>query len=182
MHQIPRFCGVALVVGFFLPFISMGPISCSGLDLAKIGMGSNPATEMMGDMGGESEESSGSMGGDGPPSWQLQILALIPLAGLVGVIAHKKPIYLACGAVPTLIFAFYLINMGGEMFKGMGIGAYLCIIAGIGMLCTASKAESVAMATEGGGGGMDYGGDSGGGDSGGGDSGGGDSGGESDGA
>ena len=72
MHQIPRFFGVALVVGFFLPFISMGPISCSGLDLAKIGMGSNPAAEMMEDMG---EESS-----DGPIVWQLAILVLIPLA------------------------------------------------------------------------------------------------------
>jgi len=166
MNQIPRFFGVALVVGFFLPFISMGPISCSGLDLAKMGMGSNPAEDMMGGMGGESEESSG-----GPIVWQLAILVLIPLAGLVAAIAHKKPIYLACGAVPILIFAFYLIDGGGDagggmgedgmggggIFKVMGVGAWLCLIAGIGMLCTAGKA---AMATEDGGGGMDYGGDS----------------------
>ena len=175
MNQIPRFCGVALVVGFFLPFISMGPISCSGLDLAKIGMGSNPAAEMMGDMGGESEESSG-----GPIVWQLAILVLIPLAGLVGAIAHKKPIYLACGAVPILIFAYYMIGGGGDagggmgeggmgeggmgdggILKVMGAGAWLCLIAAIGMLCTAGKAGA-AMATEDGGGGMDYGGDSGG--------------------
>ena len=173
MNQIPRFCGVALVVGFFLPFISMGPISCSGLDLVKMGSGSNPADEMMGDMGdmgGESEESSG-----GPIVWQLAILVLIPLAGLVAAIAHKKPIYLACGAVPILIFAFYLIDGGGDagggmgeggmggggIFKVMGVGAWLCLIAGIGMLCTAGKAGA-AMATEDGGGGMDYGGDSGG--------------------
>ena len=164
MHQIPRFFGVALVVGFFLPFISMGPISCSGLDLAKIGMGSNPAAEMMEDMG---EESSG-----GPIVWQLAILVLIPLAGLVGAIAHKKPIYLACGAVPILIFAYYMISGGGDagggsvpdeggILKVMGAGAWLCLIAAIGMLCTAGK-TGAAMAAEDGGGGTDHGGDSGG--------------------
>lgn len=166
MHQIPRFFGVALVVGFFLPFISMGPISCSGLDLAKIGMGSNPAAEMMEDMG---EESS-----DGPIVWQLAILVLIPLAGLVGAIAHKKPIYLVCGAVPILIFAYYMISGGGDagggmgeimeegdILKVMGAGAWLCLIAAIGMLCTAGKAGA-AMSAEDGGGGMDNGGDSGG--------------------
>ena len=167
MYQIPRFFGVALVVGFFLPFISMGPISCSGLDLAKIGMGSNPAAEMMEDMG---EESS-----SGPIVWQLAILVLIPLAGLVGAIAHKKSIYLACGAVPILIFAYYMISGGGDagggmgeggigeggILKVMGAGAWLCLIAAIGMLCTAGKAGA-AMVAEDGEGGADNGGDSGG--------------------
>lgn len=162
MYQIPRFFGVALVVGFFLPFISMGPIRCSGLDLAKIGMGSNPAAEMMEDMG---EESSG-----GPIVWQLAILVLIPLAGLVGAIAHKKRIYLACGAVPILIFAYYMISGGGDagggmgeggILKVMGAGAWLCLIASIGMLCTAGKAGA-AMVAEDGEGGADNGGDSGG--------------------
>ena len=166
MYQIPRFFGVALVVGFFLPFISMGPISCSGLDLAKIGMGSNPAAEMMEDMG---EESS-----SGPIVWQLAILVLIPLAGLVGAIAHKKPIYLACGAVPILIFAYYMISGGGDagggmgeggmgeggILKVMGAGAWLCLIAAIGMRCTAGKAGA-AMVAEDGEGGADNGGDSG---------------------
>jgi len=164
MHQIPRFFGVALVVGFFLPFISMGPISCSGLDLAKIGMGSNPAAEMMEDMG---EESPG-----GPIVWQLAILVLIPLAGLVGAIAHKKPIYLACGAVPILIFAYYMISGGGDagggmgeggmgegggILKVMGAGAWLCLIAAIGMLCTAGKTGAATSAEDGGG--MDNGGE-----------------------
>ena len=147
----------------------MGPISCSGLDLVKMGAESNPADEMLGDLGGmgsmgdmdsENEGSSGGAGGDTPPTWQLFILALIPIAGLVSAIAHKKSIYIASGAVPTLIFALYLVNMGGGLFKGMGVGAYLCIIAGIAMLCTASQAESAAMATEDGGGDMDHGGDS----------------------
>lgn len=130
----------------------MGPISCSGLDLVKMGSGSNPAEELfgdMGDMGSENEGGSGGAGGDTPPTWQLQILALIPLAGLVAAIAHKKPIYIACGAVPILIFAFYLVGVGGKLFKGMGVGAYLSIIAGIAMLRTASQAESKVIATEG---------------------------------
>ena len=99
------------------------------------------------------------MGGgpEKPPTWQLQIIALIPLAGLISAIANKKAIYYVCGAVPVLIFGFYVINSSGEVFKMMGIGAWLCFAAGIAMLCTTSRLPDPALA-DGGDGGLDPGG------------------------
>ena len=159
MDKVPRISGLALIIGFFLPFISMGPISCSGLDLVKMGGGGGPAGEMLGglgDMGGDSasEESSG-----GPSGWQLQIIALIPIAGLVSVIANKKLVYFICGAVPTLMFAVHMVQTEGGLIKMMGVGAWLCTVGGIVMLSTASRLPSAALASEDGGGGLDPGGD-----------------------
>ena len=160
MNKIPRICGIALVIGFFLPFVSIMGVSCSGLDLVKMGSGGNPMGGMMEGMGGKDDSDGGSMGGgpDKPPTWQLQIIALIPLVGLVSAIANKKAVYYVCGAVPVLIFGFYVISSSGDVFKMMGIGAWLCFAAGIAMLSTTSRMPSPAMAMEDGGGGLDPGG------------------------
>ncbi len=125
-----------------------------------MGSGGNPMGGMMEGMGGKDDSDGGSMGGgpDKPPTWQLQIIALIPLVGLVSAIANKKAVYYVCGAVPVLIFGFYVISSSGDVFKMMGIGAWLCFAAGIAMLSTTSRMPSPAMAMEDGGGGLDPGG------------------------
>ena len=162
--NFPRISGLALVVGFFLPFISIMGVSCSGLDLVKMGSGGNPMEKAMGGMRGgmgeEGKSGGGSMGGgpEKPPTWQLQIIALIPLAGLISAIANKKAVYYVCGAVPVLIFGFYVISSAGDVFKMMGVGAWLCFAAGIAMLSTTSRIPSPGMAMEDGGGGIDPGG------------------------
>ena len=154
------------MLGFFLPFVSIMGVSCSGLDLVKMGSGGKSPMEsamggMMGGMGGEDDSGEGSMGGgpNTPPTWQLQMLALIPLAGLVAAIANKKPVYYACGAVPVLIFGYYVVSSSGEVFKMMGFGAWLCFAAGIAMLSTTSRMPAPEMAVGDEGGGLDPGGE-----------------------
>ena len=116
MQKISGILGVVLVVSFFLPWMSMGPISASGQ--AVVGLAS-----------------------------MVNALAyafyLIPLAGAAlaflefsgkGTAEQQKQAELAAGAVTLLSLAYCLVEVGGDLFSGLGIGAYLTILAGIGSL------------------------------------------------
>ena len=151
--QIPRICGIVLVIGFFLPFVSVMGVSCSGYDLVKGGQAIGGMAEGlggMGDMGGESAAPK-----QDNPAILMKIVALIPIAGLISAIVDKKIVYMISGFVPIAILLAWTAETSGGVFNGLAIGAWLCIAAGITQLVTAGRSE---MATADEGGGIDPGG------------------------
>ena len=116
MQKISGILGAVLVVSFFLPWVSMGPINASGQ--AVIGLASMV-------------------------SGLAYAFYLIPLSGAAlaylefsgnGTPEQQKQAEIAAGAVTILCFGYCLMEVGGDLFEGLGFGAYLTILAGIGSL------------------------------------------------
>ena len=72
-----------LVIGFFLPFVSV---------LVAEGLGG------MGDMGGES-----AVPKQDNPGWLMNIIAMIPIVGLISAIVNKKAVHMFSGFIPIAI-------------------------------------------------------------------------------
>jgi hypothetical protein len=100
--------GGVLLISFFLPWFSAMGMGISGFEIAKAG------------------------GGTGSLLW------LVPLAGVATIAAGmmgkpQRTIARICGLVPVGCVIIWATQGGGEVFKSLGIGAYLAIAAGLAM-------------------------------------------------
>ena len=153
MKQTPRICGFVMVLGFFLPFIVAGPISCSGLQLVQLGFSADAEKSKSGEgeMDMEGAMMKGMMEGmtKDMPTLGLKLLALIPLVGLISGIVNKKPMHIASGAIVSLMFFYYIAVTQGGIFKGLGIGAYLCAAAAMAQIFTGTKMSAAVAEGDG---------------------------------
>jgi hypothetical protein len=122
--------GAVLLLGFFLPWVSFF-ISFSGFDLVRMGLSQSGA------------------------SWQLYLVVLIPIFAIGAIICgaraqgHRLAALLAGLIFPLLIIIALIQGAGNEVGAGreggpnpfslIGIGAYMCIAASIGLLITAFR-------------------------------------------
>lgn len=122
--------GAVLLLGFFLPWVSFF-ISFSGFDLVRMGFSQSGAP------------------------WQLYLVPLIPIFAIWAIVCgargrgHRLPALLAGLVFPLLIIIALAQGGANELGAGteggpspfslIGIGAYLCFAASIGLLITAFR-------------------------------------------
>jgi hypothetical protein len=123
---------LVIVVAFFLPWVNIGGIiSVSGFDAIRAVNNLAEMADALNGLGGNSSTM--------PDVSAIYGLYLIPISA-VGVVvadmrgANTKALSLIAGALPILALLYALSKMGGDMFEGMGIGAYLTVGGGIGLL------------------------------------------------
>ena len=112
IKKIENICAAALIVAFFLPWVSMGFLSVSGYDLA-------------------------ATGGAATLVFLLPLLAIAVLANdSMNFLDADKSKYLtyATGGIPIIYIVARLIDLGGDFFSGASIGIYLTLIASIAMI------------------------------------------------
>jgi len=121
--------GVVLLLGFFLPWVSFF-VNLSGFDLVRMGFSQSGAP------------------------WQLYLVPLIPIFAIWAIVCgaqgrrHRTAALLA-GSVFPLLIVLALVqgaanqlgggNGGPSPFSLIGIGAYLCFAASIGLLIFAFR-------------------------------------------
>jgi hypothetical protein len=112
IKKIENICAAALIVAFFLPWVSMGFISVSGYKMATLG---GAATLM----------------------FLIPLLAIAVLANdSMNFLDADKSKYLtyATAGIPIIYIVGRLIDLGGDFFSGASIGIYLTLIASIAMI------------------------------------------------
>lgn len=120
--------GIALLVGFFLPWMSMF-ISISGFDMVRMVFS----------------------GGNAP--WQAWLVVIMAIFAVLCIIQGARgngyrPVAIIAGAIFPLLVVLALIESGGQLSAGdggpsvfsiIGIGAYVCLAASIGLLVCAFR-------------------------------------------
>ena len=120
--------GIALLVGFFLPWMSM-IVSLSGFDMVRMAFS----------------------GGNTP--WQVWLVLVMAIFAVLCIVqgargSGHRPVALVAGAIFPLLVILGLIESGGQLSAGpggpsvfslIGIGAYLCLAASIGLLVCAFR-------------------------------------------
>ena len=115
IKKIENICAVALIVAFFLPWMSMGFVSISGYKAA-------------------------TLGGSATLIFVIPLLSIVVLANdSMNFLDDDKSKYLtyATAGVPIVYILSRVINMGGDFFSGASIGIYLTLIAAVAMLLAA---------------------------------------------
>jgi len=116
---------MALLVAFFLPWVSFGPISISGMSIPG-------AVSDLGALVG------GFNKGDKPFTLHYYLLFLIPLSSIAGAwFRYKKDeqkaklFTLAAAGVFLIAFIGALIGVGTKLFNGMSFGGLISLIVSI---------------------------------------------------
>lgn len=129
MERAENWFAAALIIFFFLPWFGAGPFSVSGYTLTTIPSVLNAASSSS---GVRTDSSIGLL----YIVWLVPILSIITLAlGLTG--RSPRAMAIVTGVVTLLMFLFVFIAGGGDVFKVLGIGSYLTILAAIGLILAA---------------------------------------------
>tara|TARA_Y100001970_G_scaffold147465_1_gene181063 strand:+ start:891 stop:1319 length:429 start_codon:yes stop_codon:yes gene_type:complete len=127
--KIENICAIVLLVAFFLPWVSVFGMSASGFSIPGI-------VSQFSQLGSSISGESASV------PWQVYLVYLVPLTA-VGVLVTDflktdemiaRIVAILAGVVPIAGVIYMLIQGGGEVFSYLGFGAYLTILAAIGML------------------------------------------------
>tara|TARA_B100000700_G_scaffold155080_1_gene172239 strand:- start:3 stop:431 length:429 start_codon:yes stop_codon:yes gene_type:complete len=127
--KIENICAIVLLVAFFLPWVSVFGMSASGFSIPGI-------VSQFSQLGSSISGESASV------PWQVYLVYLVPLTA-VGVLVTDflktdemiaRIVAILAGVVPIAGVIYMLIEGGGEVFSYLGFGAYLTILAAIGML------------------------------------------------
>tara|TARA_A100001234_G_C12472146_1_gene319786 strand:+ start:164 stop:607 length:444 start_codon:yes stop_codon:yes gene_type:complete len=127
--KIENICAIVLLVAFFLPWVSFFGMSVSGYSIPGIASG-------LGQFGSAMSGEAASV------PWQVYLVYLVPLTA-IGVLVTDflktdeniaRIVSILAGVVPLAGVIYMLIESGGELFSYLGFGAYLTILAAIGML------------------------------------------------
>ena len=123
MKNITGVLGAALVVAFFLPWVAMGPMSFSGMqivDLVKMA------------------QQFASVSGESAPmeTYIVYLLYFIPLFGAAMAYLdftnkNAKSAALGAGIVTVFVFGWATVKSEGEMFEALSFGAYITALVGI---------------------------------------------------
>lgn len=161
-YRMENWCAVVMLVAFFLPWVSFGPLgSYSGVQIHKIAQ----ATETEESEKSECKRCFGigavnlftkcaACNGRGyvtstvtstkAGSAALYFAYVIPLA-CVAILAlaakGKRPsklILILTGAIPLGLLVLHLPKYGSDLFDLLGIGAWLTLLSGLGMLGAAT--------------------------------------------
>ena len=121
--KIENICAIVMLVAFFLPWVSFMGLSAAGYSI--VGTLNNLL----------------AIGGESAP-WQVYLIYLVPLAA-IGVLVTDylktdekiaRIVAIIAGVIPIAGIIYLLIQSGGEGFQVLAMGAYLTILAAIGML------------------------------------------------
>src|ERR1041385_2628075 len=98
-------CAIGLLVSFFLPWAGVFGQSISGFDLQKM---------------------------PGNPKW----LWIIPVFSVITILAAltgrcRKIAAIFTGALPFCVLAYWLNQLGSELLRTLGLGAWLSLICGL---------------------------------------------------
>ena len=125
--KIENICAIAIIVAFFLPWLSLGFISFSGYDLPNL------ASSVSQFGAAFSEDSSASSSGSN--AWLVYLVPLLAVAALGFEYLEKnsKNLFLASGVVNLIGFIYALVEVEGEI-GSFGVGLWLTILASVVML------------------------------------------------
>ncbi len=127
--KIENICAIVLLVAFFLPWVSFFGMSASGYSIPGIVSGLN-------------QWGSSLSGEAASVPWQVYLVYLVPLTA-IGVLVTDflktdemiaRIVAILAGVIPIAGVIYMLIESGGEVFNYLSLGAYLTILAAIGML------------------------------------------------
>ena len=125
--KIENICAIAIIVAFFMPWISLGFISFSGYDLPNL-------ASSLGEFGAAFlEDSSGSSSASN--AWLVYLVPVLAIAALGFEYLEKnsKNLFLASGIVNLIIFIYALVQVEGEI-GSFGVGLWLTLVASVVML------------------------------------------------
>jgi hypothetical protein len=145
-------CAVGLVLAFLLPWVSIGGFfTIAGYKIPDIVRALSGLGSALQGMMGQPGEATAST-----PAWAylLYLLYLIPLLAILFLVRAsndqpRKGIGIVASLLPLATFAFVIIKGGTDVFKGLGIGAYLTIACAIGLLVFSLKPSEAAAVTPG---------------------------------
>jgi hypothetical protein len=121
---------IAMLIAFFLPWINLGGLfTVAGYNIPNTleGLGSFASAF----------KKSGAKGVEVP--FYIYLVYLIPLL-TIGIIIldykgiETKLVSIFAGALPILTLIYFIVDIGFDVYKVMGIGAYITIIASIGLI------------------------------------------------
>ncbi|MCK4909614.1 MAG: hypothetical protein KAS70_06920 [Planctomycetes bacterium] len=121
---------VSLIVCFFMPWVSLGGlISFSGYQIPDLVKGVSSLVSAFSD---EPQPMNKKL-------YILYLLYLIPICSVTTIVLGRKGISsrissLFAGLTPLAAFTYCLSKSGTDIFEGMAIGAWLTIIAAVGIL------------------------------------------------
>ena len=121
---------IAMLIAFFLPWINLGGLyTFAGYDI--------PNVLELGTAFVNAIQEPGEKGLDVP--FYYYLVYLIPLLTIGIIILDYKGIEtelvsIFAGALPILTLIYFIVDKGFDVFKVMGIGAYITIIASIGLI------------------------------------------------
>ena len=121
---------IAMLIAFFLPWINLGGLfTVAGYNIPNTleGLGSFA----------NAFKNSGAKGVEVP--FYIYLVYLIPLLTIGIIILDLKGIEtnsvsILAGALPIFTLVYFLVKNGFEIYQVMGIGAYITIIASIGLI------------------------------------------------
>ena len=141
-NRVENVCAIVIIVGFFLPWISVLWLSISGYEINEIRASTGPWVQLANEVMSESPS-------EGPSAWTLYNHYLIPLFA-ISVLAtdylqtSKEVVHyvaIAAGAYPLYFFTFefqiFRLLYSDNPFDTVGTlgsGVYLTILASIVML------------------------------------------------
>ena len=121
---------IVMLIAFFLPWINVGGLFIvEGYNIPKISEGAAFFANAF--------KEYGEKGVDVP--FYFYLVYLIPLLTIGIIILDYKGIEtelvsIFAGALPILTLIYFIVDIGFDVYKGMGIGAYITIIASIGLI------------------------------------------------
>ena len=118
MKNLPLICGTVMFISFFLPYISVGAVGISGMDIAN-------------------------RGGLYFGLFSIPIVAVLAMVLLVMGRELARLMSLASGVVPILLFFYALVEGGYSLFSLAGVGLWLTALAAIGCIVSVFKWDLV---------------------------------------
>ena len=129
--RLENIFAVCLLVFFLFPWVSIFIVSFNGFELPGI---FRNAGMLAGKMKGAAIPASGNV---------FYILYMIPILSVTYLFftlkmgRNIKAISITLGLIPSAVFLYALSQIGGKMLDVVGIGAWLSILSGIGMVLAA---------------------------------------------
>ena len=119
--KIENLAAIAIVIGFFLPWFSMGIVSFSGYDLPNLGNFANAFREDPGEFNAY---------------W---LVYIVPAGAVLALFADfqgndAKMIYVISGIINVSLFLYALAETGGDAFS---VGVWITALASVIMVMSA---------------------------------------------
>ena len=124
--KIENICAIAIIVAFFLPWISLGFISFSGYDLPNL-------ASSMAEFGAAFSDTPASS--NGAHVWLVYLVPVLAIAALAFEYLEKdsKNLFVVSGFVNLAVFIIAMVQVEGEI-GSFGVGLWLTILSTIVML------------------------------------------------
>jgi|ETNmetMinimDraft_13_1059891.scaffolds.fasta_scaffold53167_1 hypothetical protein len=120
---------IVMLIAFFLPWVNIGGfITVAGYNIPNVLEGLGTFANALNKSGSKTEI-----------PFYFYLVYLVPLL-TIGIIIldlkgiETKRVSILAGALPILTLVYFLVKNGFEIYQVMGIGAYITVIASIGLI------------------------------------------------